>query len=333
MPLLRRFAKKVAGMAPERSVPRFAPRTFREWFARRPRTMEPTGRRVILWTDTFNDHFHPGTLAAAVDVLEAAGCDVEITPQRLCCGRPLYDYGMLDEAERRLRGIIDTLRSDIEAGVPIVGLEPSCVAVFRDELGNLLADHPLAAPLKQNVRTLAEYLKVIDYTPPPLTGKAIRHGHCHHKAVMHMDADDALLTSLGLEWKDSGAGCCGMAGSFGFEDGKYELSREIGEHTLLPAVRTTPADSLIIADGFSCREQIIQETGRRPLHTAEVLQLAVRGRPADGDAGREVRELEPSYLSSRKPHALPVIAAAGALAVVGGILSLRRTRRRKRRRR
>ena len=211
-------------------------------------------------------------------MLEDAGFRVRLPPTGLCCGRPLYDQGMLRLARRQLRQILDALRPAISAGVPLVGLEPSCLAVFRDELGNLFPDDEDARRLARQSFTLAELLELHGYRPPPLQGRAMVHGHCHHKAVIGFDADQALLRKLGLELEVLDSGCCGMAGAFGFERAHAELSRRIGELVLLPAVRSAPADALIVTDGFSCREQITQGTGRPALHLAEVLALALRSR-------------------------------------------------------
>jgi FAD/FMN-containing dehydrogenase/Fe-S oxidoreductase len=283
-PGLRALAKAAAGIAPERSLPAFAPSTFRRRFARRrPRQgrdgLDGGERRVLLWPDTFNDHFHPEVAEAAVEVLEALGYRVEIPRRPLCCGRPLYDYGMLGLAQRWLREILGELRDEIRAGTPIVGLEPSCVAVFRDEMLNLFPWDEDARRLSRQVFLLSELL-VRDGALgrlPRLRRRALLHGHCHQKALVPKDGEKEVLEALGVELEILDAGCCGMAGSFGFERGeRYEVSMRCGERVLLPAVRQAPPDALILADGFSCREQIAQGTGRRALHLAQVLELALR---------------------------------------------------------
>ena len=210
-------------------------------------------------------------------MLEAAGFAVELPPAGLCCGRPLYDFGMLDAAKRLLREILEALRPDIRAGVPIVGLEPSCVSVFRDELGNLFPHDEDARRLKGQVYLLSEFLarEAPDFAPPQLQRKALVHGHCHHKAVLGMGAEETMLRKLGLDVNILDAGCCGMAGAFGFEREHYDVSIQCGERALLPAVRSADKDTLIVADGFSCREQIDQTTDRRALHPAQVLQMAL----------------------------------------------------------
>ncbi len=276
-PLLADLAKRVAGIAPERRIPRFARQSFTGWFrARPPRNVgQPP---VVLWPDTFNNFFHPATAQAAVEVLEAAGYHVLVPGQALCCGRPLYDYGLLKLARRLLREVLDDLRPALRAGVPVVGLEPSCVAVFRDELLGLFPNDPDAQRLSRESFLLSEFLiqQVKDYHPPRLDGRAaVVHGHCHHKALMGMHDEAELLTRLGLDYQLLDAGCCGMAGGFGFERDHYDVSIKVGERVLLPAVRAAPRDALIIADGFSCREQIAQTTDRQALHPAQVLRLAM----------------------------------------------------------
>jgi Fe-S oxidoreductase/FAD/FMN-containing dehydrogenase len=276
-PFLSAAVKLAAGMAMERHIPPLARRTFRQWFRSRPRD-NTEGRRVVLWPDTFNNYFRPQTAQAAVAVLEAAGFRVNLPPRSLCCGRPLYDYGMLGLAQRQLRQILDALRPEIAAGVPVVGLEPSCVAVFRDELTSLFPDDEEAAQLSRQTFLLSEFLQgpANNFQLPPLRRKALVHGHCHHRAVMGFDAEHALLTRLGLDLEVLDSGCCGMAGGFGFEAEHYDISIKVGQQVVLPAVRNASLDTLVIADGFSCREQIAQGAGREALHLAEVLDMAMR---------------------------------------------------------
>jgi len=198
---------------------------------------------------------------------------------------------MLERAVKLWRRTLDCLRGEIRAGTPLVGLEPACVAAFRDELHNLFPHDEDAKRLREQTYTFAEFLEHVGYVPHRLDGKAIVHMHCNHVAVMGTDADKRVLKQTGLEINVLDSGCCGMAGSFGFEQHKYAMSQQIGERVLLPAVREADADTLIVADGFSCREQIRQATRRETLHLAEVLQSALqRGRPPDGiprDAARK----------------------------------------------
>jgi Fe-S oxidoreductase len=305
LPFLRDIAKLVAGIPAQRAIPPFAPETFKAWFHRtrsggrlRPPSEAqrapswksgPSGPRqadqydgalapaVLLWPDTFNNYFLPSTARAAVHVLEAAGYSVRIPRANLCCGRPLYDFGMLDRAQTLLLEILDQLEPDIEAGIPVIGLEPSCVAVFRDELLNLFPHDARAQKLARQTFLLSEFLdhNSANAPLPQLPRKALLHGHCHHKSIMKMTAEESLLHRIGVDFQSPAPGCCGMAGSFGFEHDHYDISQAIGELELLPAVRRAPADWLIIADGFSCREQIAQGTTRHALHLAEVLEMTL----------------------------------------------------------
>jgi Fe-S oxidoreductase len=232
---------------------------------------------VILWPDTFNNYYKPETSQAALEVLTHAGFNVMVPQTHLCCGRPLYDFGMLDKAKQYLQRILKVLAQEIDAGLPIVVLEPSCASVFRDELRNLFPEDPRAHRLRQQTFLLSEFLQhhAPGYQPPQLSQKLLLHGHCHHKAIMKMTDEEALLRRMGADPKSLDAGCCGMAGPFGFEKDKYAVSQAIGERVLLPAVRAAEPDTIVISDGFSCREQIVQATGRKAMHLAEVLQQAM----------------------------------------------------------
>ncbi len=345
LPFLSDIAKLVAGIPAQRSIPAFAPETFKSWFfntrnrnafgwrsassaaispPEETRALAPEGPPVLLWADTFNNYFLPSTARAAVEVLEAAGFRVVVPQANLCCGRPLYDWGMLDRAERLLLEILDELSPEIEAGIPIVGLEPSCVAVFRDELVNLFPNDERAQALSRQTFLLSEFLEQeLDHNSgnaplPRFERKALLHGHCHHKSIMKMTAEESLLRRLGIDFQSPAPGCCGMAGSFGFEHDKYDISAAIGELELLPAVRKAPPDWLIIADGFSCREQIAQGTGRHALHLAEVLQMALspdsQSAPVPFPESASVRQREAEIQSSIKQAGLGLGAlAAGSL--------------------
>ena len=269
------LAKTLLGVAPQRTLPRVAGQSFRKWAGRHD--VATSGGDVLLWVDTFNNSFHPETAKAALDVLRAAGSNVFVSKQRLCCGRPLYDFGLLDHAKAYLRQILSSLAESIDAGIPVVVLEPSCASVFRDELRNLFPDDPRARRLREQTYLLSEFLerKVPGYAPPKVRGRVVLHGHCHHKAVMKMTDEESLLRKTGAELQALDAGCCGMAGSFGFDAHKYEISIAAGERVLLPAVRASAPDTLIVADGFSCREQIVQTTGRHALHLADVLKMGL----------------------------------------------------------
>jgi Fe-S oxidoreductase len=244
-----------------------------------PRKSGQTSSRgpAILWSDTFTNYFHPDTGRAALHVLEHAGFELRVPQRPMCCGRPLYDFGMLDDAQRYLRTILDTLKNEIQAGTPVIVLEPSCASVFRDELCNLFPDDPLADQLRRQTFLLSEFLEqhAPDYVPPRLERKVVLHGHCHQKALMKMGHAESLLRKMGVDLNSLDAGCCGMAGPFGFEKEKYEVAQAIGERVLLPAVRAASQDTLIVSDGFSCREQIAQSTGRHAYHLAELMRLAL----------------------------------------------------------
>jgi Fe-S oxidoreductase len=276
---------------------------------------------VLLWADTFNNYFSPSTARAAVEVLEAAGFRVRVPRANLCCGRPLYDFGMLERAEKLLLQILDELAPAIAAGTPIVGLEPSCVSVFRDELLNLFPQDERAQKLSKQTFLLSEFLQLhAKHIPlPRLESDALVHGHCHQKAIMKMTAEEELLRRIGVQVHTPAPGCCGMAGPFGFEEGKYEISQAIGEMELLPAVRSAPADWLIIADGFSCREQIAQGTRRHALHLAEVLQMALRPQVEEAEPYPEsvsVRQTQAAVASSMQRAGVGLAAAAAAAGIL-----------------
>ncbi len=265
-----RLMKKVLGIAPQRQMPRLARASFQRWAAKRG----VGNGNVILWADTFNNYFKPETSQAAHEVLTHAGFSVMVPQAHLCCGRPLYDFGMLDKAKQYLERVMQVLAAEIDAGLPVVVLEPSCASVFRDELRNLFPEDARADRLRRQTFLLSEFLQryAPGYQPPQVSQKVLLHGHCHHKAIMKMTDEEALLRKMGGELKVLDAGCCGMAGPFGFEKEKYAVSQAIGERVLVPAVRKADQDTIIVSDGFSCREQIFQATGRQPLHLAELLQ-------------------------------------------------------------
>ena len=296
MPGLRDIAKSLMDVAPERTIPALARSTFRSWFGRR-NPSNSKAPQVVLWPDTFNNYFHPETAIAAVEVLEAVGFHVRLPAANVCCGRPLYDFGMLERAKQLLVRTMEALRHEIEDGVPIVVLEPSCASVFRDEILNLFPDDLRAQKLSARVFLLSEFLehKADPLRLPAIRRKALVHGHCHQKSVLKMTDEETVLRRLGLDYEMPAPGCCGMAGAFGFEKDKYSVSLAIGELELLPAVRNTPDDWLIIANGFSCREQIQQSTGRRALHLAEIIQLAIRQ-----NAERESKTDSSAGTSSRR---------------------------------
>lgn len=274
-PGMRELSKSLVGVAPQRSLPAFASQTLQAWFKDHVRGRTESGN-VILWPDTFNNFFHPEVGRAAVRVLEKLDFQVNMPAQHLCCGRPLYDFGLLDDAKAYLRRILNALAPAISAGTPIIVLEPSCASVFRDEMLNLFPEDDRARRLASQVMLLGEFLerRCAEAGYPQLRRTAIVHGHCHQKSVLNFNAMESVLKKTGVSFDPLDSGCCGMAGSFGFEPEKYEVSIACGERVLLPAVRKAGSSELIIADGFSCREQIRQRTNRQALHLAQVLELA-----------------------------------------------------------
>jgi Fe-S oxidoreductase len=277
-PLTSGLVKRVAGVAQQRKLPRLAPQSYQ--FSRMAtknwgRETQPTGRPVLLWTDTWNNYYHPQTLAAAETVLTDAGFSVEVPKRHICCGRPLYDFGLLDHARAYLGDVLDRMAPQIEAGLPFVFLEPSCASVFKDELPELFPNDARARRLKEQVWLLADWLaaEAPGFAAGRLKGAQILlHGHCHHKAVFGGPVSEiALLRQAGAKVEAIKAGCCGMAGPFGFEADKFEVSKAIANDGLLPAVQSAGPMTVVVADGFSCREQIAQLGGRKAMHFAEVL--------------------------------------------------------------
>jgi Fe-S oxidoreductase len=273
LPGMESVAKRIAGVAPERSLPRFAPRSFlreQKAFAKK----EHDAKTVLLWPDTWNNYLQPQVLDAAARVLRSAGFRVVFPRRHICCGRPLYDFGFLDRARRYLDDVLSRLAPQIDAGMPFIVLEPSCASVFLEELRNFYPKDARAQRLARQTYLLADFLAehAPAWQPPSLPDrKIVLHGHCHHKAVFNMKAERALLEQTGAHVTMLDSGCCGMAGPFGFERDKYTVSQTLGERVLLPAVRAADHDTTIVTDGFSCREQIAQGTSRRAVHVAEVL--------------------------------------------------------------
>ena len=263
------LGKRAAGVDPRRGLPVFAPRTFRGWFAEHPSS---SGEPVMLWVDTFTNHFTPEVGIAAVSVLEQAGYSVRIPQRRLCCGLTWISTGQLDTARKMLRRSVSGLAGAAHAGTPIVGLEPSCTAVFRSDAADLLGESEAAVAVSQSVQTLAELLgETPGWQPPDRSGtSAVVQPHCHHRAVLGFDADLDILHRAGLETRVV-EGCCGLAGNFGAERGHYEVSVAVAENDLLPAVGRADGNSPVLTDGFSCRTQLLDLTGRQGVHLAELL--------------------------------------------------------------
>jgi Fe-S oxidoreductase len=317
-PGLAAAAKAAAGASQNRRLPPFAPTTLQAWARRRRNgaSAGPDTRSVILWPDTFTNHFDSHVGAAAVEALEAAGLEVIVPQGHLCCGRPLYDYGFLGLARRYLGRTLDALRDEIRAGVPVVGVEPSCIAVFRDELPKMLPVDEDAKRLSSQTFHLAEFLAARKgYEPPKLRRQVLLHGHCHAAATGGVGPERELLRRMDARVEAPDSGCCGMAGAWGYEQAHYDVSQACAERALLPAVRVAEEGTVIVADGFSCRHQIEQgNTGRRALHIAEVLKLAYDYGPAGPPGGRPEEATSPLVAP---PHRRRWTGAAAAGLAVG----------------
>ncbi|MFD1538375.1 FAD-binding and (Fe-S)-binding domain-containing protein, partial [Nonomuraea guangzhouensis] len=294
--------KRIGGIAPERDIPRFADQPLTTWFRRRGRPTDASGvgsgggggggggtrGKVVLWPDSFTTYLAPEVGRAAVRVLEAAGFEVVLPRGQVCCGLTWISTGQLGVAKRVLRHSLGLLDDYLRAGVPVVGLEPSCTAVFRHEAVDLLPGDERAERAKRLTHTLAELLAAYapDWRPPDVGGTALVQRHCHQHSVMGFEADSALMRAAGIDAEAPDSGCCGLAGNFGFERGHYEVSRAAGERVLLPAVRAADPETAIVADGFSCRTQIGQGTDRIALHLAQVLAAALDA-DTDPEGGTE----------------------------------------------
>ncbi|MGH3630223.1 MAG: (Fe-S)-binding protein, partial [Sciscionella sp.] len=267
------LAKLGGGLDRRRELPRFAEVTFRDWFAARSQETDATsGDPVLIWVDTFTDYFSPEVGIAAVAVLEDAGFSVRLTEREVCCGLTWITTGQLDTARRKLRTSLAAIGPALEEGIPIVGLEPSCTAVFRSDALELLGDTAKVNAAATSMYTLAELLAKFrpDWAPPDLSGTAvIAQPHCHQHAVLGWDADAALLARSGAQVQTLG-GCCGLAGNFGVERGHYDVSVAVANTALLPALRAD-TDAVVLADGFSCRTQLVQLARREGIHLAQLL--------------------------------------------------------------
>jgi FAD/FMN-containing dehydrogenase/Fe-S oxidoreductase len=277
-PSTGRLVKWLGGVAQERELPELAPETFTRWWDRRATEEGQPGPAVVLWPDTFTNHFSPSAGRAAVRVLEAAGIRVRTPPAAVCCGLTWVSTGQLTRAKAVARRTLDRLAPVLDEGLPFVVLEPSCAAALRADLPELLGpDEPRAARLAASVRTFAEALEEFapHWTPPRLDTAVTGQTHCHQHAVLGDDADRRLREKAGLTG-DLAGGCCGLAGNFGFEAGHFEVSAACAQETLLPAVRSAGPDTAILADGFSCRTQLAQLGGVRARHLAELLADGLR---------------------------------------------------------
>jgi FAD/FMN-containing dehydrogenase/Fe-S oxidoreductase len=332
-PGLARAGKALAGVAAERQAPVFAKQSFLQWWKERDRE-EPDPadpRTVLLWPDTFSTYFHPSIAISAVRVLEDAGFRVAVPTQPVCCGLTWISTGQLTTAQKVLRHTLDVLRPYLEASTPIIGLEPSCTAVFRADASELMPADQDVKRLAGQVRTFAEHLvhhAPDGWQPPRLARQATVQTHCHQHAIMKFDADRELMRRAHLDADVLDEGCCGLAGNFGFERGHHDVSMAVAEQGVLPAVRDAAPDSLLLADGFSCRTQIEQgDTGRRALHLAEVLALGLEGNlPSERPERLAVRPDGPSR-AARWATTAGAAALTASAAAVTGMSALRRLRR------
>jgi Fe-S oxidoreductase len=277
-PSVRQMLDRYVGIDARRKMPPIARHTFESWFRKRKRSVRPTdGRNVILFHDTFINFNYPDVGKAATELLEAAGYHVEIV-ERQCCGRPMISKGLPEEARENARFNVGKLQPFVEAGFSIVGCEPSCILTFRDEYPDLMKGHAVDEVAKATflleefiVREKQSGRWKLEFQRKP--EKALIHGHCHEKALIGSRfLKEAMSLAYPVEEVDSG--CCGMAGSFGFEKEHYEVSMAIGKRRLFPAVDKNPT-AIIVAPGVSCRQQVEHATGRRVLHPAEALMLAL----------------------------------------------------------
>jgi FAD/FMN-containing dehydrogenase/Fe-S oxidoreductase len=325
-PVLRAALTAAGGLDRRRRVPLFAAQTLQGWHAGHDPGTAGLRGEVVLWPDTFTNHFAPAIGIAAVRVLEAAGWRVTVpaqppSSQPLCCGLTWISTGQLATARRVLRRTVHTLAPYLRRGAKIVGLEPSCTAVFRSDARELMPGDRDVQRLREQTVTLAELLRhhTEGWQPPRLSGQAIAQTHCHQHAIMGYDDDQALLGDAGLDLDVLDSGCCGLAGNFGFEAGHYDVSMACAERALLPAIHEAPLDVLVLADGFSCRTQIEQaSTGHTPVHLAEVLAAGLDGEP-----------VHPQRPAPPTPgdYARITAIAAGAGAVAAGAAIAARHRR------
>ncbi|MFD5318701.1 FAD-binding and (Fe-S)-binding domain-containing protein [Streptomyces sp. NPDC127098] len=333
-PGLAPLGKRLAGVTPERDLPLFAERSFLDWWRGRgvPEPIPGDPRAVLLWPDTFSTYFHPHVAQAAVEVLEAAGLRVAVPERPVCCGLTWLSTGQLDRAARVLRSTVDTLRPWLTAGTPIVGLEPSCTAVFRADAPEMFSHDEDVRRLAGQTVTLAEALlrhAPDGWHPPAVRRAALVQTHCHQHAVLGQDPDREVLRRAGIDAEIPDSGCCGLAGNFGFERGHHDVSMACAERVLLPAVRDAGPDTLILADGFSCRTQIDQsDTGRRAMHLAEALALGLPGStPAPADRPETVAAPRPElHHADGRLAAATATAAAAATALAATLATTARYR-------
>jgi FAD/FMN-containing dehydrogenase/Fe-S oxidoreductase len=317
-PALHRAAAFAAGVEP-REMPLFAGTTLQRWYAARGPRGDGRLGTVMLWPDTFSNHLHPHVGQAAVEVLEAAGWRVEVPDGALCCGLTWISTGQLATGKRVLARTVARLAGHVRSGGFVVGLEPSCTAVFRADAAELFPDDQDVLRLRDHVLTLAELLTqhTPGWQPPPLHRRVLAQVHCHQHAVMGWDADGKLLAAAGAQAEHLESGCCGLAGNFGFQPGHAGVSEACAERVLLPRLREAPADAVVLADGFSCRTQIheLDSGGREAMHLSEL--LAAGGTLPQDYAERSCAPRPAPPTAGVK---LLTLAAAGASALAAAVV-------------
>jgi Fe-S oxidoreductase len=288
-PLVRWGLERFLGLSRRRSLPEFAGQPFTRWFRQRSvissqkaavSNQNPKSKRVVLFNDTFNTYNYPHVAIAATEVLEAAGFEV-ILPGHKCCGRPMMSKGLVNQARRAARETLDKLAPLAEQGLPIVGLEPSCLLSMRDEYFSLLPGDPRVKLVADHCFTFEEFMAHLagagdlnlNFAAEPRP--VLLHGHCHQKALVGAGPGKRTLALPGYTVTEVDSGCCGMAGAFGYEVEHYDISLAMAERRLLPAVRQQDQNTLIAAAGVSCRQQIKHGAGRQALHPAEILWAAL----------------------------------------------------------
>jgi len=277
-PLMKELLEKYAGIDKRREMPRFSKTTFIQWYKSRNSHLEQPRGKVVLFPDTFTNYNHPEIGKSAVKLLEALGYEVEI-PDVKCCGRPMLSSGMMDKAKKHVRYNIKSLYTHVSQGKKLIGLEPSCILGFLDDFNDLVDEETreMGLLIAKNTMLIEEFVlfaiengSSIDFKNPPET--IAFHGHCHQKAMIGTDPALKTLQLLpGTEISEINSGCCGMAGSFGFEKEHFDISNQIGERELLPVIRNSSKETSIVSEGVSCRQQIFSGTGKESHHLVEIL--------------------------------------------------------------
>ena len=277
---LGRIGKGVLGVDTGKQLPSIAKQTFAVWAKRNASGHdanfywfgETSQSVIILWADTFNSHYRPHVLQSAVRVLQKTGFRVGISRDHFCCGRPLYEYGYLDQAEAQLRSILDKFYTTLPAAAPVIVVEPACLSVFRDELVRLVADDDRATDLASRTITLADHLHNQNILPKKALSTGVIHRHCHDKSLATATQDLTMMRQCFSELKEPESGCCGMAGTFGMRKKTQWIGQKLFARRLEPAISNSSDETYIVANGFSCHEQITDNTERKVLHPIEIIE-------------------------------------------------------------